>query len=300
MSDGEAIETLLHLLSGSRAATESHAGIEKHMQLLSLLENLPLAIAQAAAYMNNMDMTVSEYLELFTRAQPKLLSKPLMMVEHKERASAAVMTTWNITLDNIETTNPTSVHVQLLELMSLFNCEDIPEDLIRGTAFFENQCEIVFYDTLEPLIAYSLIYRLRGSSSFRLHRLVSLWVRIHMDLEDSQRKRERLQIALELVILTIPKDLDYNLQKCLQLKPHAVAVLTYCDSIELELSTVVVKLLGDITKSEGAYVEALKWYQQALKDMEKTCGNDDPSLLTTINNIGTVFVQQAKYNKALE
>lgn len=68
-------------------------GLEKHEQLLTLLENLPLAMTQVAAYINNMDMTVSKYLDLSKFAQAKLLSKPSMMGEHNKRASEAVTTT---------------------------------------------------------------------------------------------------------------------------------------------------------------------------------------------------------------
>ena len=302
MSDGEAIETLLQLLSGSRAVAESRTGLGKHAQLLLLLENFPLAIAQAAAYMNNMDMTVSEYLELLTCAQPKLLSKPLMIVgdNYKERTSGAVRTAWKITLEKIQSTSPTSV--QLLELMSLFNPEDIPEDLFSRATFFENQCQIEFDKVLEPLIAFSLIYRLRTSSSFRLHPLVGLWVRTHIDSEDStsQRKRKCLQMALRLVIDTIPKDPRDNLRKCSQLKPHAISVLTYSNGMSLELSILVVQRLGDITSTEGAYVEALEWYQRALEGKEKALGNDHPSTLSTVNNMASVFDNQGEYHKALK
>ena len=297
MSDGEATETLSRLLSSSRAVAESHTGpgSGKHAQLLSLLENFPLAIAQAAAYINNIDMTVSEYLELFTYAQPKLLSKPLMMVGHEEHASRAVMTTWEITLDKIQSTSPTSV--RLLELMSIFNPDEIPEELIRGVAFFKDQCPLVFSDALEPLIIFSLVYRLRGSSTFRLHRLVSFWVQTQI-----QEKQERLQMALNLVFDTIPLDPRDNLRKCLQLKPHAVAVLTYAGSMEFEstISMLVVQRLGDITESEGDYVEALKWYHRALGSMEKALGNNHGTTLGTISNIAMVFQRQGEYIKALE
>jgi len=301
MSDKEAVDTLSQLLSSDRAVVEAHAEPGKHAQLLTLLENLPLAIAQAAAYINSTDMTVSEYLDLFICAQPQLLSKPLMaMVEHEERASRAVMTTWKITRDQIQSANPISIW--LLELMSFFNIEEIPEEMIKGAAFFKNQSPIVFSDAIEPLITFSLLYRLCGSSNFRLHRLVSFWVRTQMGLEDTLRKAERLQMALVLVLDAIPCDPQDDLRKCVQLKSHAVAVVEHAGSMEFESVKLadLLECLGHITDGGGDYVEAQKWYQQALGGKEKVLGNGHPSTLSTVNSMAVVFNKKGEYGKALE
>jgi hypothetical protein len=105
------------VLRGSDENFQAHPDSEVLRQLLVHFDNLPLAIAQAAAYIRETDITLPEYLNLFEeceRNQQRLLSKSVRTIGDNTdsygsaRASRAVMATWKITVDKIEQTSRSS------------------------------------------------------------------------------------------------------------------------------------------------------------------------------------------------
>ena len=299
MSDQEASETLLQLLGDA-----SQIYLETSRQLLALLGNLPLAIAQAAAYIRETSMELSKYLELFKkceRNQRDLLSEALpVAIRNEGHTSRAVMTTWEITTDKIQQESPVSI--QLLELISFLDPEGIPEELIKEAPFFKNQSPIFFTNALRPLISFALLNRLEFSN-YRLHRLVGFWTRVQIDLKkDIQEKQERLEMAVDLVQDSIPPQKEDERQKCIQLLPHAVAVLDHAGRHHMEFNS-----RWDLEDSVGAildvnehYINALDWLQRALDGKEKALGTDHLSTVHTVQHIAIVFTRQGKYDKALE
>jgi hypothetical protein len=105
MSEQEASETFRTLL-GLDVSAQAHRDSEVLGQPLVHFDNLPLAIAQAAAYVRETDMTLLEYFNLFReceRNQQHRLSEGVLTIGDNTdsggsvRASRAVMTTWKIT-----------------------------------------------------------------------------------------------------------------------------------------------------------------------------------------------------------
>jgi hypothetical protein len=144
-------------------------------ELLVLFDGLPLAIAQAAAYIRTTHMDPAHYLALFQKGEENLeefLSKslPATIRNQENDVSRAVMTTWSLTVNRIQQDNPLSI--QLLQLMSFLDPENIPSSLIQAALpDTENG-----YDRLVPLLNFALLTQL-GSSDYRLHRLVGFWTR---------------------------------------------------------------------------------------------------------------------------
>src|SRR4029079_15862958 len=100
MSDQEASDMFSKLLGKSRVAAETYTEVSR--QLLALLENLPLAIAQAAAYIRERSMKLPEYLEVFTEceeSQHDLLRGVQNGIEGIGEGRP-VITTWKITVDD--------------------------------------------------------------------------------------------------------------------------------------------------------------------------------------------------------
>ncbi|KAF8533194.1 hypothetical protein BDD12DRAFT_947879 [Trichophaea hybrida] len=297
MSNKDALETFAQLLGDSGAAVRTHA--EASRQLLGLLENLPLAIAQAAAYIRETRMKLPKYLEMFKEYQQDFLTDPLpRAIENDGLASRAVMTTWKITVEKIEREN--HISIKLLQLISFFNHEEIPEELMEHAEFFENQGPKFFTDALKPLINFALLYCIE-SSIYRLHRLVAFWIRVQMDSKDQQEKQERLETAVSSIYNILPREPQSDLRKCTRLLPHAVATLEHCRG-DLEISSCLdlQELVGIVFWEKGDYSSALKWYQRALDGREKILGRDHPDTLTTVNNMALVFDKQGEYIKALE
>jgi hypothetical protein len=160
MGDQEAFETFSQLLG---AATDRK--ISK--PLFDRFEKLPLAIAQAAAYIRETGISLGKYLELFQecgRNQRELLNQALPnAIESEPATPRAVMTTWKITIDKIQRESPLSF--KLLQLMSFLDPAKIPEELIRSASFLENESTVHFGKALAPLLSFALLSRHSSSTS---------------------------------------------------------------------------------------------------------------------------------------
>jgi tetratricopeptide (TPR) repeat protein len=301
MSDQEATETFRKLLGLETPNSEVSR------QLLIHFDNLPLAIAQAAAYIRETNITLLEYLNLFTeceRNQQRLLGEALLTIgdkidlEGSASASRAVMTTWKITVAKIEATSPDSV--RLLEILSFLGPEEIPAEILKaGISFLQND-SFLLHKTVKPLLSFALLYCLT-SSNYRIHRLVASSMRSQLGPE---AKDELLETVLEFLRERFPQDLRQNMQTCRQLVPHAVAALEHTAvghrHPDFKLHRNLQQRVADALNAIGDYRGALDWYQRALEGKEKTLGKDHPDTLSTVNKMAVMFQSQGDYGKALE
>ena len=302
MSDAEGIEMFSKLLDIEGYPSPFHMG--DTLELLRNLEMLPLAIAQAAAYIRETRVKISTYVKMFKeceRNQHELLDRPLPSSnqDSKRHGPRAVMATWTLTIGKLREKSPDSV--QLLEFMSFLSPDGIPEALLRGIPLLKNESDVRFNEAFAPLLNFSLIYRLE-SSNYRLHRLVGLCIRRWMDSEELPRRRDELLEALfGLLIDSFPKDKLGNHAQCQHLAAHAATALRHSSHGYRLLGSGLRLLdsLGSVLDNSGDAKGALAWYQRALDGYEKTLGKDHSSTLRTVNNMAIVFRGQGDHDKAL-
>jgi len=303
MSEREASETLSQLLGVGSPDVKTDAYTQASRELLLLLENLPLAIAQAAAYIRESHIQLHQYVEVFKECeknQQEFLSKALPnAIENEGNQPRAVMTTWKITFDKIQLESPISIG--LLELMSYLGPEEIPQSLIKGASFFKNENSVFFMKILAPLLNYTLLYQLEASN-YRLHRLVAFWVRAQIDRKVQQANQQCLESAVILMSCAFPYDPLNDWQSCTLLLPHALAVVQYArrQGLDFESLWQLQDLMGRYLERKGNNEIALEWFQRALDGKERVLGKDHLSTLDTIHNMAGVFRRQRQYSKALQ
>jgi hypothetical protein len=153
-------------------------------ELVRALECVPLAITQAAAFINRRapDMSVAQYLDKFRMSDGKkasLLNRDAGDLRRDERAANSVVTTWQITFEQIRQERPTAA--ELLSLMSFFNPQGIPEAVLqsykRGQDEGQGDVEEDFIEDYEVLRAYSLVTRGMTSDVLEMHALVQFCTR---------------------------------------------------------------------------------------------------------------------------
>ena len=101
------------------------------MNLLEKLDNLPLAITQAAAYLDVNGVSTSEYLRLLSNTEQDMIE--ILSAEMRDRTrykqtSNAVATTWIISFRQI--TKSDAVAADLLYFMSCIEWEAIPYSIL--------------------------------------------------------------------------------------------------------------------------------------------------------------------------
>ena len=104
-------------------------------ELAAVLEFMPLAITQAAAYISHRAprCSVRQYLEQFQMGdheKTSLLNNEAGGLRRDWEAKNSIVLTWQISFDHIRRTKPSAA--DLLSLMSFFDRQGIPESLVRN------------------------------------------------------------------------------------------------------------------------------------------------------------------------
>jgi hypothetical protein len=195
--------------------------------LVRELENIPLAVTQAAAFISQKSprMTISRYLALFqqsTETQASLLAGELDEIQREPSIPNAILKSWEITFDQIRERYPGSS--DLLAIMSYLDPQAIPESLFTSKLAKDG---LEFERRVSPLVSFNLVSPEIGGTSFNMHRLVQVatkaWLKNHN--EDEKWKQE----AMDLMVTAFPdaSDSEQSEQwaKCEELSPHAESIL---------------------------------------------------------------------------
>jgi hypothetical protein len=108
---------------------------EGGQELSKALDYMPLAITQAAAYIYQRAprSSIAKYIKDLTKSdktKAALLSHDTGDLRRDLSASNSIIVTWQISFDHIRMTRPSAA--DLLSLMSFFDRQGIPEDLLHG------------------------------------------------------------------------------------------------------------------------------------------------------------------------
>ncbi|KAL5610516.1 hypothetical protein FOBRF1_006633 [Fusarium oxysporum] len=125
MTDGEA-DLLMRAIS-----EDDGVSIEETSLLAARLEHLPLALAQAAAFIQENTISISQYIQLLDESDIALvdrLSEPFETVGRDSDTPHAVTATWIISFEQIERQDGFTGEV--LSLISLFDRQAIPKTFI--------------------------------------------------------------------------------------------------------------------------------------------------------------------------
>jgi hypothetical protein len=144
-------------------------------QIARELGRLPLALEQAAAYIDRAQMPGGEYLDLLRTRAADLYARGQVTSR-----TDTIATLWDISLERISGESPATV--QLLDICAYLAPEPIPLDLftihvgqLPEPLSFAAGDRLAFGDTVAVLVDYSLAKR--TSAGLQLHRLVQATIR---------------------------------------------------------------------------------------------------------------------------
>ena len=294
MDEGEAL-ALLQTKLGSNA--NGHDAIE----LLQALDFMPLAITQAAAYIEQRAprMTISRYLEEVRRSDHDrscLLMKDVGDGRRDGRASNSIIATWQISFAHIRKVIPTAAW--LLSLMSFFDRQGIPESLLRGRYQQDNSVEANFEDDIHTLTSFSLIEMSADGSEFEMHRLVQFSMKKWMELYDELDSWKETYVTL--MDDNYPVGRHENWTACQALFPHARAVVA-CRPVggrAVEAWASVLFKAAWYVSEMGKHEEAEEMDRGAFEARKAVLGEEHPDTLTSLNNLALVLQDQGKYEQA--
>ncbi|KAF3187930.1 hypothetical protein TWF788_001394 [Orbilia oligospora] len=249
---------------------------ESVMVLLEELEFFPLAIAQAAGYLRKTGIRVNEYRERLRKHDFKLLSQqPTDQIGGP--SPEAVMKTWDISYQHIKERNSSAT--KLLEVLSLLAYQEISMSLFifetdNPMSTLDIEDEIDFDNAVSELLSFNLVYSFRsatGESTFKLHRLVSLWTR-HLIKDRLDTKTA----ALDVVRLKFPDPVQATLQECSKLALHVEAILKNVaqDSTLGKTPPGLKNRYADYLHYSCQFSTADTFYRESFEYYEKALGKD--------------------------
>jgi len=253
---------------------------------------LPLALEQAAAYVDTVGVSLSAYLASFKRRGLKLLEKGKPGAEYP----ASVATTWNLAFTNVEKAAPASA--ELLTAAAFLVPDSVPieiftwggaklGDLLAEALRGVDEDPLVFWELLAPLERYSLVERL-PDDAFKLHRLTQEVVKDSLSEEGRRAWAERVIRASNAAY----RSAEFESWKlCERLQPHArpaaeLARTYKLDSIEAGR---LFNQAGHFARERGDYASAKLFDELSLEIRERMLGGEDPNTLNSRNNLAVTL-----------
>jgi tetratricopeptide (TPR) repeat protein len=264
-------------------------------RLLDELTCLPLAIAQAAAYLNMNRTTIERYLWLLHNTEQDLVG--LMSEDFRDdtryKGSAnAVATTWVVSFSRLRKRDV--VAADLLRFMSCVEWKAVPRSLLPSV-----QSEVRMEKAIGTLCGYSFLARRDSDSSatsggskqggnadpaveavelYDIHRLVHLatrvWVREYGDA------KEVAEDAVRHVADVFPSDDHKNRALWRAYLPHALRLLEGSQAGSAEELSELCLLVGRCLRVDGRIGEAVVWLERSCQQRSQRSEDDSDRLLS--------------------
>lgn len=279
----------------SRMPEQESVNTERLQDLVEMLGFIPLAITQAAAFIQENSITVTTYLERLKESDFDLqdyLEEDLPDPRRYPDSENSVIRTWKVSFDQVAQQRPRAA--ELLSIMVLLDRQAIPREFLKR----EDERNIEFDRAIGTLQAYSLVKTEKEGTSFEVHRLIQLSTQRWLTLQN--RQTEYQEEALKLMVGKFPSG-DYGTwDECERLYLHAKCVATFdCKHAALLLGRAdFLENLANYDYKQGRSEAAYPHYKDTLRIRESKLGKTHPSTLTTMSNLALVLSKLGKCTEA--
>jgi tetratricopeptide (TPR) repeat protein len=263
--------------------------------LLKELTYLPLAIVQAAAYINENGITFADYLSLLADQEEEvieLLSEKFEDDGGYRNMKNPVATTWLISFEQIRYRDPLAA--DYLSFMCCIDPKDIPQSLLPPGPSRKKEIEAI-----GTLNAYSFISKRTADLALDLHRLV------HLSIRNWFRKENLLAPSTERVIVRLAEvfpDKDYkNRSVWRTYLPHARYVLeSNLVDKDWRSRMDLIWRYGMCLYKDGRWNEAEAAITEVLEIEKRDLGADHPDTLNSMTALAMTYRSQGRWDDAEE
>lgn len=304
MSEAEAVELL--------AASQQREVEDGPGSAASLLVNevglLPLAIIQAAAYLEETQDKLSSYIEIYRASKADIWD----WSPTQDTSYVSVATVMSIAFQKFKHLGAT---VRLFCLMSVLDPENIPDLLWTGNTHLQDETlRQVFAKkanlniALQPLLAYGLVQRDPQTRALSIHRLVQSVMReildgrladvgvVLMGLSQSEKSPkywiERVIEILDSVyyLLSLSEDIKKT-RLANTLNPHLSVSIEYCEKYDI-----VTNDLGNLLFKAAYWAEMCAYhkrrcelFERCVRTKEAVFGIGHIKSAVIINHLGVAY-----------
>ncbi|KZL79495.1 nb-arc and tpr domain protein [Colletotrichum incanum] len=261
--------------------------------LAQKLDGLPLALATAGAYLNQVTTSCTEYVQMYEKTWLRLQKRSPHLLEYDR----ALCSTWNVSLQQIQLQNQQAA--ELLRLWAYFDNYDLWYELLQAGGPEE---PLWIHEMTEDKISFDAAMRVLcehglaepnapgqepGSESrgYSMHGCVHAWT-VHV-LNEKQAKYWQG-----------PRQDKYWIvqRRLLQHADRCVANIER--GVELEHNAWMLHRLGNLYSDQGQLKKAEAMYERALQGYEKALGPEHTLTLSTVNNLGNLYSDKGRLREA--
>jgi tetratricopeptide (TPR) repeat protein len=253
-------------------------------ELADELGDLPLALEQAASYIEQTRIPARDYLGLFRTRREDMLSW-----EDVAASGRRLDAVWSLSTEKVERRDRAAL--ALLRLCAHLAPEPIPVDVFTGCPErlpppldAAAADEVRLNDAITRLLGFSLLRR--SPEGLILHRLVQAGTRSALPRSE---RRGWVEAALHPVAAAVPGDVWNNPASWVTwrpLLPHVQAVVDHADAEGVETEEVrwLLDRCATYLETRGEAGTARPLLKRAHALAERVLGEDDPSTLVSASN----------------
>ncbi|MGH3934063.1 MAG: tetratricopeptide repeat protein, partial [Pseudonocardiaceae bacterium] len=255
-------------------------------RIAEAVDNLPLAVAQVAAYLDDTDLSADAYLRLLDTRAAELLAE-----EAPTGYPVSLAASWQVAFDRLDDDEPAALH--LLTLCAQLAPEPIPFTLL--TAHAQALPGALAAAAGDPLRFARLTRLLRtrslarvGTGSLQLHRLVQAILRARSAADAAEP--DLAVAAVRLLRVAVPPDPWNNpgtWPQWRRLLPHALTVTDASRALD-DAGADVVWLLNAAARyllTRGEPMAGLQLFERALELRRRVLGEEHPHTLDSATNL---------------
>jgi tetratricopeptide (TPR) repeat protein len=256
--------------------------------LAELLGDLPIALEEAAAYVEATEVPLSRYLQLARERTVELFG-----LDRPAGDEQRVATTWSVSLERVRDEAPAAE--ALLSLSSFLAPEGVPRDL---PLFFPERLPAPLAHAARDQLAYNAAVRLLGRYSLAtvapttldVHPLVQAVVRARLAPQEERRWAEA---AVSLLYESFP-DQSWDVRTwpdCQRLLPHVLAATGHGERLEVagEEAGWLLDRVSTYLLRQGQAGQALEIAERALTLTRAALGPDHPETGERHDALGRVL-----------
>ena len=264
------------------------------MNLLTELEYLPLAITQAAAYINTNKSSISEYLRLLKNTEQDavaIMSTDFGDKTRYQNLANAVAKTWTITFNKILERD--TLAADLLAFISCIEWKAIPYSILPTA-----HPEALSAGAIGTLCSYSFLEKRDDGKKLDMHRLVHLVTRTW--ITQNGREAETRNAALKHLSEVFPSDDYTNREIWRDYLPHVARIdkEEQCQDTE-EKSKLCLKV-GRCLYVDGRMKEAVLWLQESCGWRDRNLAEDHPSRLLSQHELARAYQANGQIKEAVK
>ncbi|KAF2787010.1 kinesin light chain [Melanomma pulvis-pyrius CBS 109.77] len=262
--------------------------------LLSELDYLPLAITQAAAYINSNRSSISDYLWLLKKTEQDAVT--LMSTEFRDNtryknSTNAIAKTWTISFNQIIKHDKEAA--DLLAFISCIEWKAIPYSILPAV-----QPEARMASAIGTLCSYSFLERRQYGKMFDMHRLVYLATRTWIRQNGSEA--ETRAAAIKHLSEVFPFDDFENREIWQSYMPHVARMNTNEQNQDTEEKSELCLKIGQCLYVDGRMREAVLWIQKSCEWRDRNLNEDDARRLLSQHALARAYLANGQVKEAVK